>query len=154
MTEAMMTVRDAVRGDAEGIVALAAASGLFDAGDLAAFAPMVREGAGGDALWLVAGAAEGAAFAEPEGFADRVWNLRFIAVLPAVRRGGGGSALLAAVEARLRGLGARLLLIDTGGGATQAGARAFYAQNGYDTEARIRDYYAEGEDRVIFRKRL
>ena len=154
MTEAMLMVRDAVRSDAEGIVALAAASGLFDEGDLAAFAPMIREGVGGEALWLVAGDTEGAAFAEPEGFADRVWNLRFIAMRPGARRGGGGSALLAAVEARLRGLGARLLLIDTGGGEDFAPARAFYTANGYAVEARIRDYYAEAVDRVIFARRL
>ena len=154
MTVTTTTVRDARSWDTEGIIAVAAASGLFDDGDLAAFAPMIREGVGAEALWPVAGEAAGAAFAEPEGFADRVWNLRFIAMLPGGRRAGGGSALLTAVEARLRGLGARLLLIDTGGGDAQAGARAFYAANGYDAEARIRDYYAEGEDRVIFRKRL
>jgi hypothetical protein len=32
--------------------------------------------------------------------------------------------------------------------------RAFYAKNGYDQEARIRDFYKSGEDKIVFRKAL
>jgi hypothetical protein len=32
--------------------------------------------------------------------------------------------------------------------------RAFYLKCGYDLEARIRDYYTEGDDKVTFRKAL
>ena len=145
-------IREAIPADADAIIAIAEASGLFGPDDLAAFAPMIREGIGGEALWLTGGG--GAAMAEAEPFADRVWNLRFIAVLPEARRQGTGAALLRAAEARLHDLGARLLLIDTSGGEGQAGARAFYLAEGYTLEARVRDFYGEGEDRVTFVTRL
>ena len=145
-------IHEATPADADAIIAIAEASGLFGPDDLAAFAPMIRAGIGGEALWLTGGG--GAAMAEAEPFADRVWNLRFIAVLPQVRRQGTGAALLRAAEARLREQGVRLLLIDTAGGPSQAGARAFYLAEGYTLEARVRDFYGEGEDRVTFVTRL
>ncbi|MFW1545192.1 GNAT family N-acetyltransferase, partial [Vibrio parahaemolyticus] len=66
-------------------------------------------------LWIMAerdGAAAGFAFAEPEKFTDRTWNLRAIGTDPAWRACGVGSTLLAAVEAQLAGIGARLLIIE------------------------------------------
>lgn len=145
-------IHEAIPADADAIIAIAEASGLFGPEDLAAFAPMIREGIGGEALWLTGDG--GAAMAEAEAFADRVWNLRFIAVLPEARRQGTGAALLSAAEARLRDLGARMLLIDTSGSEGQAGARAFYLAQGYVLEARVRGFYGEGEDRVTFLKAL
>ncbi len=35
-----------------------------------------------------------------------------------------------------------------------AGARAFYAARGYAEEARLRDFYLDGWDKVVYRKRL
>ena len=32
--------------------------------------------------------------------------------------------------------------------------RRFYLKHGYDEEARLRDYYAPGDDQVVFRKAL
>ena len=32
--------------------------------------------------------------------------------------------------------------------------RAFYRRNGYDEEARIRDFYGPGEDKIVFWKAL
>ena len=34
------------------------------------------------------------------------------------------------------------------------GARGFYRRNGYDEEARVRDYWTAGDDLVLFRKAL
>ena len=34
------------------------------------------------------------------------------------------------------------------------GSRQFYCKNGYDEEARIREFYQAGEDKVVFRKVL
>ena len=35
-----------------------------------------------------------------------------------------------------------------------AATRAFYRKNGYEEEARIREFYNPGEDKIIFRKAL
>ncbi|CAN0589115.1 unnamed protein product [Ectocarpus sp. 12 AP-2014] len=48
----------------------------------------------------------------------------------------------------------RVLLVETSGNAGFARTRAFYAQAGYEEEARIREFYAAGEDKIIFRKAL
>ena len=54
----------------------------------------------------------------------------------------------------LRGRGERLLLVETSGLGSFDLTRQFYRKNGYDEEARIRDYYGPGDDKVIFRKAL
>ena len=147
------TVRRAGPQDAEAMVAVAAGSGLFSAAEMDAFAPMIREGAGdGDALWLVTDSLQGVAMVEAEGFADHVWNLRFIAVLPAVRGQGGGRLLLRAAEVAVLEQGARMLLVETDGSAAFTRVRGFYRAAGYDEEARIRDYFGPGQDKVVFRK--
>ncbi len=155
MTKDDNMVRAAGPQDAEAVIAVAAASGLFGAEELDAFAPMIREGlAGGDAVWLVTGGLTGAAMAEAEVFADRVWNLRFIAVMPDLRRSGTGRQLLRAAEAAVRAKGARMLLVETDGAEAFAGVRAFYCAVGYEEEARIRDFYGPEQDKVIFRRMI
>jgi hypothetical protein len=44
--------------------------------------------------------------------------------------------------------------IDTSGRAQYASTRAFYEKNGYVCEARLKDFYAPGDDRVIYSKVL
>ncbi len=111
----------------------------------------------GEALWLTAeadGIAKGFAFAEPEAMTDATWNLRAIAVDPASHRSGAGRSLLAQLEALLKDRGARLLVIDTTQTEDQTAARAFYAGLGYAQVARIPNFFADGEDKVSFIKRL
>lgn len=57
-------------------------------------------------------------------------------------------------EAHLQSLGQRLLIVDTSGTDDFALTRQFYATSGYEEEARIRDFWGEGDDKVIFRKSL
>jgi len=44
--------------------------------------------------------------------------------------------------------------VETSGTADFAATRRFYRQNGYEEEGRIRDFWAAGDDKVIFRKPL
>ena len=109
------------------------------------------------ALWLVAhieGAAVGFAYTVPEDFADGTWNMLALAVAPRLQGRGVGAALVAATENKLREDGQRILIVDTSGMDAFARTRVFYAQCGYDREARIRDFWAEGDDKVTFRKAL
>jgi hypothetical protein len=46
------------------------------------------------------------------------------------------------------------LLVETSSLAQYDRTRAFYAGRGYEEEARIRDYWAVGDDLVVFRKAL
>ncbi len=67
---------------------------------------------------------------------------------------GRGAAPPAEVEQRLTGDGQRPPLVETSGVPEFALTRAFYAKCGYTAEARVRDYYALGDDMVLFRKSL
>lgn len=47
-----------------------------------------------------------------------------------------------------------MLLIETSGLAGFEAQRGFYRRCGYKEEARIRDFYQAGDDKVVFRKVL
>ncbi|MGG6268636.1 hypothetical protein ACQ4M3_37730 [Leptolyngbya sp. AN03gr2] len=48
----------------------------------------------------------------------------------------------------------QLGLVETSGTDDFEYVRAFYRKNGYDEEARIREFYCAGADKIIFRKAL
>jgi ribosomal protein L37E len=58
------------------------------------------------------------------------------------------------VEEDLRSRRQRLLTVDTSGTREYDRARAFYAKCGYGEEARVRDYWQDSDDLVVFTKRL
>ena len=110
--------------------------------------------AGGD---VVDEAVVGAAYFAPEPFADRVWNLYFLAVDPDAHRRGVGTVLTHHVVRHLRSAGedvARVLLVETSSTPAYRQARGFYTARGFEEEARIRDYYGPGDDKVVFWRRL
>jgi ribosomal protein S18 acetylase RimI-like enzyme len=76
-----------------------------------------------------------------------------MAVDPTVQGSGIGSALISAMETRLAAA-ARLIMIDTSGRGDYAATRAFYQSRGYSIAAVIPDFYAPGDDQVIFSKPL
>jgi len=85
---------------------------------------------------------------------DRTHDLYWIVVDPRTQGAGAGTLLLAEVERRLRAGGARLLVVETSGRADYEPARRFYAARDYAEVARVRDFYAVGDDRVLLTKRL
>ncbi|WP_188782420.1 GNAT family N-acetyltransferase [Nocardioides phosphati] len=99
----------------------------------------------------------GVAYLAPEPFADRVWNLYFLAVEPHLHGRGAGSQLIRHVEGVLRDAGqdvARVLIVETSSTDEYANARAFYRARGFDEEARIRDFYGPGDNKVVFWKAI
>ncbi|WP_247738665.1 GNAT family N-acetyltransferase [Shimia sp. R9_2] len=110
-----------------------------------------------EAFWLTCysdGEAVGLCYTVPEELADGTWNMRALAVRPDLQGKRLGAALVHAAEQHLKDKRQRLLIVDTSGSDDFASTRKFYAQNGYEEEARIRDFWAEGDDKVIFRKAL
>jgi ribosomal protein S18 acetylase RimI-like enzyme len=98
--------------------------------------------------------AAGVAYFQPVAATDGTWTLLMIAVRPEQQGQGRGSVLLSEVENRLRRQQQRLLLVETSGVPDFALTRAFYDKAGYGVEARVRDYYAAGDDMVLYRKAL
>jgi ribosomal protein S18 acetylase RimI-like enzyme len=118
-------------------------------------APSLTEDAPG--VWLSCkeeGKAIGFAYTVPEEMADGTWNMLALAVLPDLQKKGIGAALVAATEKHLAAKHQRILIVETSSTIDYAGARSFYSKCGYDEEARIRDFWAAGDDKVIFRKAI
>jgi ribosomal protein S18 acetylase RimI-like enzyme len=85
---------------------------------------------------------------------DRTYDLYWIAVDPAVQGSGSGTILLNEVERRLKGLNARMLVVETSSRSDYGNTRGFYIQRGYVEAARARDFYAPADDRITYTKRL
>lgn len=85
---------------------------------------------------------------------DRTWDLYWIAVDTALQGAGIGTILLEEVERRLLGQHARMLIAETSSRSDYAATHGFYRRRGYTEVARVRDFYATGDDRIIFVKRF
>jgi ribosomal protein S18 acetylase RimI-like enzyme len=155
-------IRPATAADQDALMAISERLGLFDADELAEMVQMLAgyfTGASGlGHHWLTIDGRSGApiavAYYGPEPFAGDVHNLYLLGVLPEYQGEGLGKALVLHVEAAAREEGARILLIETSSLDALVSTRAFYSHLGYAEEACIRDYYAPGDDKVIFWKKL
>ncbi len=85
---------------------------------------------------------------------DAVYDLYWILVDPGHRQRGVGRSLLEHTEGVLKKQGARLLVAETSGLKTYEPARGFYLRNGFNEEARIREFYKPGDDLVVYVKRI
>ncbi len=94
------------------------------------------------------------AYCAPEAMADGTWNLLLIAVHPDRQSEGIGARIMSYVEKKLSAEGVRLLLVETSGTDDFIRTRAFYTKLGYNEEARIREYYGVGDDKIVYRKHL
>jgi GNAT superfamily N-acetyltransferase len=96
----------------------------------------------------------GFAYYAPAAMTDRTWYLYWIAVSKTIQAKGIGRELLRHAEDEIRGRNGRALFIETSSLPLYDKTREFYLKNGYDQEATLRDYYAEGDSMVVFRKKL
>lgn len=149
-------IRPATPGDTAALKAVIDATGLFPSDMLDGMMAGYFGGDAGDDFWLTDddGGPVGVGYYAPERMTQGTWNLYLIAVHPDRQGQGRGAALLRHVERALAARGGRVLLVETSGLPSFERARAFYRKCGYEEEARIRDFYQAGEDKVIFRKAL
>ena len=81
------------------------------------------------------------------------YDLYWMAVDPAAQAAGIGTALLREMEGRLAGF-ARLIVVETAGRPDYRPTRAFYEARGYRKASVISDFYAPGDDLVVYVKAL
>lgn len=81
-------------------------------------------------------------------------ELYWIAVAPSLQGRGIGSALLTFSEEESRRLGGRMICSETSSRDDYGPTLGFYRHHGYVEAARVTDYYAPGDDKIIFTKRL
>jgi ribosomal protein S18 acetylase RimI-like enzyme len=90
----------------------------------------------------------------PRDLTTGVFDLYWIAVDSNTHRNGVGRRLLTATEEAVREAGGRMLIAETSGTPHYEPTRNFYLGMGYILEARIKDFYSEGDDLTIFIKRF
>lgn len=155
-------LRDSVLpGDPAAIAALVRATGFFSEEEIGIAAELATER-------LEKGAASGYEFlfAEREGrlagyscygripCSSVSWDLYWIAVDPGQQGAGLGRRLLRATEDRIRDAGGLAVYAETSGKAQYASTRGFYERSGYDTAGVFADFYAPGDAKYTYCRRL
>lgn len=90
----------------------------------------------------------------PTPLTEGTWDIYWIAVAQDRQRQGIGSVLLDYAEKTIREAEGRLSIIETSSTPLYANTRHFYSRLGYEIIARLLDFYALGDDKLILQKRL
>jgi ribosomal protein S18 acetylase RimI-like enzyme len=82
------------------------------------------------------------------------WDIYWVAVARQMRGRGLGRMLTDAAETAIEKKQGRLAIIETSSTELYKNTREFYRRRGYETVARIPDFYSPGDDKLILRKVL
>lgn len=93
-------------------------------------------------------------FCAPEKLTDGTFNLYAIGVRSDIQAKGIGSKMMHFIETHLKEKGHRILIVETSGTDDFVLTRRFYEKLGYHKEAVIRDFWKEGDDKVVYWKKL
>jgi ribosomal protein S18 acetylase RimI-like enzyme len=80
------------------------------------------------------------------------YDVYWLGVAPECQGKGAGKLLMEFCEMSIRDGGGRLFIVETSGGDRYVPTRAFYQRIGYQEAARIKDFYAPDDDKVIYTK--
>ncbi len=81
------------------------------------------------------------------------WDVYWVAVDPGAQGQGVGSALMAFAEGKIQESHGRLVLVETSGRPDYEKTRRFYISRNYTLAAKVIDFYAPGDDKLILEKR-
>jgi len=148
-------------GDPDRIRRLVKATGFFNAGETEVAGELAEERlARGESTgyhFLIAearGRLAGYACFGPVPMTASSFDLYWIAVDPAVQGKGLGRTLLAEVETRVRSAGGTRIFVETSLRSQYETTRTFYEKNGYRLESILEDFYAPGDGKATYSKRL
>jgi ribosomal protein S18 acetylase RimI-like enzyme len=82
------------------------------------------------------------------------WDVYWLAVSQKKQSRGIGGALLASVEAEIKKARGKQVVIETSSIPKYERTRRFYRRHGYEAACRLPDFYAPGDDKLIFQKWL
>ena len=90
----------------------------------------------------------------PEKLTNGTYNLLAIGVTRNSQRNGVATEMMSYIEKKLKQKDGRILIVETSSDDAQIGARKLYKKIGYTQMAVIKDFWNEGEDKIIFWKKL
>jgi GNAT superfamily N-acetyltransferase len=154
----MLCIRDTVLDtDTVAVREIVASSGFFHDHEIEVAAELVtdrlRRRAASDYLFLFGerdGRVVGYTCYGPIACTTGSFDLYWIAVHDRERGGGIGRELLRHTEHRIAAMQGRRIYIETSSREQYAPTRRFYERCGYSAEAQLRDFYAPGDDKVIY----
>ena len=155
-------IRPTTADDAERLVELAAATGMFKRIEIQALGEVFadyfaadRDQAGHRCVTCDEdGQLLGFTYYAPAAMTDRAWYLYWIAIRKDVQARGIGTRLLRHLEDDIRSRRGRVIFVETGSVPHYHLTRKFYLKNGYEQHALLKDFYAAGDSMVVFRKEM
>ena len=153
-------IRPTVPGDTPLLTALADQTGMFKPMEIQALQEVLDDyfAAREENHFAITreqdGRVVGFAYYAPAYMTERTWYLYWIAIAKDQQGRGVGGELLRAVEDHVRSLQGRLLFIETSSLPHYEPTRKFYLKHAYEITGVLKEFYADGDDMVVFRKRL
>lgn len=96
----------------------------------------------------------GFAYCGEEMLTEGAYNIYALGVHPDAQSKGIGRSLMDFVEEQLRAKSARIVVVEASSTDMYEKSRTFYTSLGYTEEARIRDFWGEGDDKIVYWKNL
>lgn len=153
-------IRPARPDDTPALVALTAGTGVFKPFEVEVLQEILDEyhagAVGVDHSVIVLeeqGRLLGYVYYAPDVMTEGSWYLYWIAVVRDSQGTGAGSRLMQHFEQDVRSRGGRVIFIETSSLPHSEAARRFYLKHGYRVTGVLKDFYADGDDMVVYRKR-
>ena len=93
-------------------------------------------------------------YCAPETLTEGTYNLYALGVKSDIQSRGTGTRMVTFIEDHLKSNGHRILIVDTSSANDFKSSRDFYESLGYHKEAVIRDFWIDGDDKVVYWKKL
>jgi len=154
-------IRRTVAADRDAVLELVAATGAFrpDEMDVAreVLDEAIAQGAGGHYQSYAAeveGRVAGWVCFGPTPCTIGTWDVYWLAVSPLLHGRGIGTRLMNHAHAMIAGRGGRLAIVETSGRPDYERARGFYLACGYREASRLPDFYAPGDDKIVYSRMI
>ncbi|MFT4535104.1 MAG: ribosomal protein S18 acetylase RimI-like enzyme [Saprospiraceae bacterium] len=152
-----MNIRPIIKSDILGLKSVLDNCELFPADYLDEMIVDYLENPNTDHLWFTV-AEEGKvlsiAYCAPMKFTNGTYNLYAIGVHNDYQGKGIGKKMMVYLEKELKSAGHRILIVETSSTDNLALTREFYNRCGYRKEASIHNFWDDGDDKVVFWKKL
>jgi ribosomal protein S18 acetylase RimI-like enzyme len=153
----MIKTREIIQSDVDALKAVLDTIELFPAEMLEGMITDYFNNPESEDIWFTATEGDqpiAIGYCAPEMLTVGTFNLYAIGVRADIQGKGIGRQMMAFIENKLKGLGHRLLIVDTSGTDDFRKTRKFYEDLQYTKEAVIRDFWDEGDDKVTYWKKL
>ena len=150
-------IRSSLKEDINGLKAVVDSSELFPSEYLDEMMFDYFNNQDSEDIWFTCLNADkiiGLGYCVPEKLTDRTYNLLAIGVSKDLQGKGVGRMMMVYIEQVLKEKSKRLLIVETSSDNQYKLTREFYEKLDYRHEATIRDFWREGEDKIIYWKIL